>query len=450
MLRNMTGYRTLARNHDFTALWVGQTISALGSAVSMFVFPLLAFALTGSTLAAAAAEALHLLGLAGALLPAGVLADRVDRLRLLRTSSAAGVLLYGSLAAAGVAGALTLPHLLVVAALTGVAAGVFMPAETAAVRAVVGTDDLPTALSQVQARQHVASLLGAPLGGLLYAATRWLPFAADAVSYALSFVLLGRIRADLRPPAATGPRRSARADIVEGLRYAWSRPFFRVLLVWSPLVNLVVNALFFVAILRLVAAGFPPVQIGLVETAAGAAGLLGAVVAPWIIERVPTGWLTVVTTWTFVPLLVPLALWNHPAVVAAALGLGLLLNPAGNAGIGSYRIAVTPDHLQGRLQSSMQFVSMSAMPLSPVLAGALLHGLGGTGAIAVLGALTAAVALIPTLSRSVRSVPRPRAWIDEPATSMAPAASASCAAEEGEATRPGAHAGVCAGAGAAR
>ena len=82
MLRNMTGYRTLARNHDFTALWVGQTVSELGSAVSMFVFPLLAFALTGSTLAAAAAEALHLLGLAGALLPAGVLADRVDRRRL--------------------------------------------------------------------------------------------------------------------------------------------------------------------------------------------------------------------------------------------------------------------------------------------------------------------------------------------------------------------------------
>jgi MFS family permease len=430
MLRNMAGYRTLARNHDFTALWVGQTVSALGSAVSMFVFPLLAFALTGSTLAAAAAEALHLLGLVGALLPAGMLADRIDRRRLLRTSSAAGVALYGSLAAAGVAGALTLPHLLVVALLTGVAAGVFMPAETAAVRAVVTTDELPTALSQVQARQHVASLLGAPLGGLLYAVTRWLPFAADAVSYALSFVLLGRIRTDLRPPRSTAPRRPARADIADGLRYAWSRPFFRVLLIWSPLVNLVVNALFFVAILRLVTAGFPPVQIGLVETAAGVAGILGALAAPWIIERVATGRLTVLTTWAFVPLLVPLALWNQPAVVAAALGLGLLLNPAGNAGIGSYRIAVTPDHLQGRLQSTMQFVSMSAMPLSPVLAGALLHALGGAGAIAALGALIAAVALIPTLSRSVRSVPRPESWIREPGSS-ARDGGADCSANNG-------------------
>ena len=40
----MTGYRQLARNHDFTALWVGQTVSELGSRVSMFVFPLIAYA----------------------------------------------------------------------------------------------------------------------------------------------------------------------------------------------------------------------------------------------------------------------------------------------------------------------------------------------------------------------------------------------------------------------
>ena len=414
----MTGYRQLARNRDFTALWVGQTVSQLGSAVSMFVFPLLAFALTGSTLAAAAAEALHLLGLVGALLPAGVLADRLDRRLLMRASSAAGLLLYGSLAVAGATGGLGLPHLLAVALLTGVAAGVFLPAETAAVRAVVTTEELPTALSQVQARQHVASLLGAPVGGLLYAATRWLPFAADALSYLLALVLVGRIRTDLRPPAPTGPRRRALDDVVEGLRHTWSRPFLRVLLVWSPLVNLVVNALFFVSILRLIAAGFPPVQIGLVETAAGLAGLLGALAAPWIIARVPTGRLTIASAWAFVPLLVPLALWNHPVVVAAALGTGLLLNPAGNAGIGSYRVAVTPDELQGRVQSTMQFVSMSSMPLSPVLAGALLHGLGGTGAMAVLGVLTAATALIPTLSRSVRSVPRPDRWGEarEPAT----------------------------------
>jgi MFS family permease len=119
----VSSYRSLARNRDFTVLWIGQTISELGSRVSMFVFPLITFAMTGSALLAALAEAVHLLGLAATLLPAGVLADRVDRLRIMRFASGTGVLLYGSLAVAGVAGVLTVPHLLAVALLTGAGAG---------------------------------------------------------------------------------------------------------------------------------------------------------------------------------------------------------------------------------------------------------------------------------------------------------------------------------------
>jgi len=59
--------------------------------------------------------------------------------------------------------------------------------------------------------------------------------------------------------------------------------------VWAALINLSVNAVFFVAMLRLIEDGFHPVHIGLVETAAGISGILGAIVAPWIIDRFPTG-----------------------------------------------------------------------------------------------------------------------------------------------------------------
>jgi MFS family permease len=405
----VTGYRNLARNHDFTVLWIGQTVSELGSRMSTFVFPLVAFALTGSLLAAAAAEAVFLFGMAGALLPAGVLADRLDRRRIMRCASGGGVLLYASLVVAGIQDALTLPHLLVVAVLTGAAAGVFAPAEMSAVRAVVPTEDLPTALSQNQARQHVAGLLGAPLGGALYAVARWLPYAADAVTFAFSWVLLGRIRTDLSAPVSTTPRRPGH-DLAEGIRFIARHRLFRVLIVWSALTNLVVNALFFVAVLRLIEGGFVAYQIGLVETAAGVCGILGAVVAPWLIERIPTGRLTIAVAWSFVPLVVPMALWNHPAAVAAALSVGLFLNPAGNAGIGSYRMAVTPPELIGRVQATTQFVGMAAMPLAPVIAGILLSGVGGGLAVAALGGLAVAVALIPTFSASVRSVPRPADW----------------------------------------
>lgn len=437
----MARFRDLARNHDFTLLWIGSTVSELGSRVSLIAFPLLAYALTGSTGWSAAAEALYLGGMVVALLPAGVLADRCDRRRVMRAVSLGGVVLYASLVAAGLGSVLTIGHVLVVALLTGVGAGAFQPAETSAVRSVVATAELPTALAQQQARQHVASLVGGPVGGALYAAVRWLPFVANAASYLLCWLLLGRIRADLSPAEPTEPTgeaavvegvgagqaaeqaaglASVRREIASGLRFTWSRPFFRVLLIWSPLVNLSVNALFFVALLRLIRAGYPAVQIGLVETAVGLFGILGALAAPWIIDRVRTGTLTVLAAWSFVPLSIPLALWNHPLVMCAAVSLGLFVNPAGNAGVGSYRMAVTPPDLIGRVQSAMQFVSMVSMPLAPALAGVLLGLVGGAEAILALTVLTAGVALIPTLSVSVRSIPRPAQWDAAPAGPVSP------------------------------
>jgi MFS family permease len=339
-----------------------------------------------------------------------VLADRCDRRRVMRAVSLAGVVLYASLVAGGLTIGLTIGHVLVVALLTGVGAGAFQPAETSAVRTVVATEELPTALAQQQARQHVAALVGGPVGGALYAGLRWLPFAADAASYLLCWLLLGRIRTDLAAAEPAGGLSSVRREIASGLRFTWSRPFFRVLLIWSPLVNLSVNALFFVALLRLIRAGYPAVQIGLVETAVGVFGILGALAAPWIIDRTRTGTITILVAWSFVPLSIPLALWNHPLVMCASVSLGLFVNPAGNAGVGSYRLAVTPPDLVGRVQSAMQFVSMIAMPLAPALAGVLLGLVGGTEAILALTVLTAAIALIPTLSASVRSIPRPAHW----------------------------------------
>jgi MFS family permease len=406
----MSASRDLLRNHDFTVLWVGQTISELGSRMSLFVFPLLAYALTGSTLWAALAECAHLVGLCGMLLPAGVLADRLDRLRLMRLASATGFLLYVSLVAAALTIGIAMPHLLAVALLTGAGVGLFGPAETSSVRAVVPDEQLSAALAQNQARQHVAALVGGPVGGAMFGLVRWLPLAADALTYAVSWVLLGRIGTDLSAAAPDGPRTPVRQGLVDGVRFIVRRPLFRVLMVFNASLNLLMNALLFVAVLRLMQAGFPAAQIGLVETASGLFGLLGAVAAPWLIDRLLTGSITVAVAWSWVPLAVPLVFWNNPLVVAASLSAGLFFNPVGNAGMGAYRMALTPPDLQGRVQSTMQFVSMSVMPLFPVLAGVLLSTLGGGAAIAALGVLTALTALIPTLSRSVRDVPRPVVW----------------------------------------
>jgi MFS family permease len=410
MVRNMTSYRELARNHDFTILWVGETISELGSTMSLFVFPLLGYHLTGSTLVAALLEGAGLLGMAGMLLPAGILADRFDRRRLMLGASVAGALLYGSLALVGVLDVLTVPHVAAVALLTGVVQGVYQPAGLAAVRTVVSQEDLPTAFSQVQARQHIASLLGGPLGGVLYAVRAWAPFVVDTFSYLVSVVTLSRIRTDLRPHPREGAPTQPVEQVKEGYRFIWRQPFFRTLLVWSGMSNLLVNACFFVVIMRLIREHYSPAQIGLVSTCAGIGGILGALAAPYVINRARTGTLTVAVAWMCVLPLVPLIWWATPVGACVSVFLLLLLNPAGNAGIGSYRAANTPEDLQGRVGSATSFVSMGVMPFAPLLGGLLLTGLGGTGAVAVLVAATALGALVPTLSRSIRSVPRPAEW----------------------------------------
>lgn len=404
----MPGYRQLARNRDFTVLWIGDTISELGSALSMFVFPLIAYALSDSALTAALVEAAYLGGLCATLLPAGILADRVDRKRIMLASSATGCAAYTSLAVTGATGHLTLPHVVSVALVAGVAAGAFNPAQTSAIRSVVPTEDLPTALSQNQVRQHVASLLGGPLGGALYAVTRWLPFAVDAISFAIACVTVSRVRTDLSAPQRR--RESLRDQLGEGFWFMWRRPFFRTLMAWAALTNLVTNAIFFVVVLRMVQDGVPAAQIGLVSTAAGIGGILGAAIAPSLIHRLPTGRLTVLIGWMCCLPLVPLTVSSSVWTACASTFFLLLLNPVGNAGISSYRMAVTPDHLQGRIGSTSQFVSMSVMPLSPLLGGYLLEHQGGTTAITVLVVATALLATLLTSSRSIRSVPRPSEW----------------------------------------
>jgi len=404
----MTGLRALARNRDFTTLWIGETVNELGTRMSTFVLPLVGLAISGSAVTASLAEAAYLLGTVLTLLPGGVLVDRFDRRRLMMAASATGGLCYASLAVAASVGALTIPHLVAVGLVAGAAVGVFGPAQISAIRSVVPTALLPAALSQNEARQHVAGLLGGPLGGLLLTVARALPFAVNATTAAVSCWTLSRIRTDLSPTA--GRESAWLADLREGVRFVLARPFFRHLALWAALVNLVLNALLFVVVLRMARAGSHPSEIGLASAAAGVGGILGALLAPWLVARVATGRLTVLVAWSVVVPVAPLVWWAHPVVAGAALFVVLLLNPAGNAGIAAYRIAVTPAHLQGRVSSASSFLSSSVMPLAPVLGGVLLEAVGGRAATAVLLAATAGTALLATLSRPIREVPGPRAW----------------------------------------
>lgn len=403
---------SLWRNRDFTILWSGEAISAIGSSMSSFVWPLVGYYLTHSISEAALAGTAFTLGWVGCRLPAGALVDRLSRRRVMLASDVAGMLLYGSLAAALLLGHLTLAQLVIAALLTGVVSAFFSPAEQAAVRAVVPAEQLPEAFSRNQAQEHAATLLGPPVGGLLLSVARWLPFGADAISYAVSFAAITQLKAPLGAPQRdedTPPH--LRRDIAEGLRVLWSRSFFRALITSSVIMNFAANSLILVLTLKLLRAGAHPAAIGLILTMGGASGLVGAAAAPIFIRRIPNGILSIGAGVVAASALVPMAFTDNILYLGLLMMVTFFWLPASNASSQAYLMAVTPDRLQGRVGAALGFAATALMPLAPFAGGLLLEWAGGTAAMLVTSLLTLGGALVTLTSKELRTLPTPDKWM---------------------------------------
>ena len=188
----------LRRNRDFNLLWSGQVLSDLGTRVSGIAVPLLVLAVTHSPAKAGIAEFAAAAPILFLTLPAGALIDRWNRKRLLVVCDVIRTVAYASLFLAIAAGHVWFGHILAVVAIDGCGFVFFGVAERTAVKYVVPDAQLTAALGRNQARQYLALFAGQPVGGLLYALGRAVPFLFDAVSYAVSVVSLAFIRARLQ------------------------------------------------------------------------------------------------------------------------------------------------------------------------------------------------------------------------------------------------------------
>ena len=399
----------LKGNRDFAILWLGDMGSELGSAMSTLVFPLLGYALTHSTTQAALATTAFFAAGTITRLPAGALVDRWSRRRVLLVSNLASAGVLGALALLVASGSATIGLLILAAVLAGIVETFFSPAASASLRAVVPPEHLAQAYTRMQARHHVASLIGPPLGGALFAVAASLPFTVDAVSFAAFAVAVLFLRAPLPAPEVTGPRRLGK-DLAEGLRFLWSQRAARAMMLWGGIVNFAMGYVLILITLRLVRAGVAPAAIGAIDAIAAGAGIVGAAVASRHTLRLPTGATTMVTGLVLAAVVVPMAWTTDVRVIGALLALGTFVMPANNAGIGAYLSFVTPDELQGRLNSAAGFVSGGLTPFAPVIAGALLATLGGTAGTLV-GTVLVAGSLLPlVLEPSVRRLGRPAEW----------------------------------------
>ncbi|WP_435738855.1 MFS transporter [Cellulosimicrobium sp. PMB13] len=403
----------LLRNRSYMLLMSGLTTESVGAGVALFAVPLIAYGLTGSVVEAGVVAAVGQLGALLATLPAGVVADRVDRRRLVVGAAGVGAVLWATVAVTAALGSLTAWHLAAVLFGASVVGALVDPATSGAFRSVVPVPQLPTALAAAQGRDAVSTLLAGPLGGLLYAVAHAVPLAAAAVGHLATAVCTWCVREPLNGDVAEARATRPVAALREGLRFVWSVPLFRALLGLFVVINVAFGGLLIGINLELVRTGTEPVLIGLVDLAVGLGVLGGAVLAPRLVARFRAGVLVVAALGLLAAGAVAMAVLQSYAAYLLVLPPALLLVPAVNAGLSGYAAAITPPQLQGRLSSVLGLTGLAAGPLVPLVGSGLLDRYGIGPALAVLaGVLVATVAALSVV-RPLWRVGTPDTWAQD-------------------------------------
>ncbi|MER8099685.1 MFS transporter, partial [Kitasatospora sp. NPDC094016] len=430
----------LRRNLRFQALWAGQAAATLGMRVGDTAFPLLVLALTGSSTAAGAFGAVQmvatlLLGVHG-----GVVADRLDRRRVLIASDAARLVVTATVPLAMAFDRLTLAHLLLVAAAVGATIAYSGPIRLLALRSVVAPEQLPQALAQDEARMTGAALAGPPLAGFLYGLGSAVPFLGTALASLLALVAALVVRfpgrpADAQPDreTATPPNRptdaqpsgetDARPDrepggakpapesggALAGFRLLAASPLLRSALAVLLVVNLAGTALMLPVMVLLRNGGTGSAGIGLALAGEAVGALAGTVLVSRLHRLAGPGVLLLVVAWTAVPVTLAPLLPGGVATVFAALfvvGIGV---PALRVMLDLLVFRQVPDALRGRVIAATMTLLTAGMPAGTLGSGLLLDHLSPAVALASISVLLAAALLPATVSRTLRRAAWPAA-----------------------------------------
>jgi len=403
----------LRRNRDFVLLQLGQGLSTLGSTSTYVAYPLLVLALTHSPAKAGVVGFANVLPYPLFALLAGVVADRVDRKRLMIGMDLVRAAAMASVVGALAAGVLTFWQVAIVAFVEGSAFVFFNIAEVGALRSVVPGRQLPAAAAAEQSRYAAVTLAGPSLGGALFGIGRSLPFLADAVSYAFSIVSLLWMRT---PFQETRERDTAplREQIREGVAWLWANAYLRTSALIFACGNFAFSGIYLVFVVLSKRHGFSSAEIGGLIAIFGAASLTGSLLAPWISKRLSMRAIMVGNGWLNAAL-IACAIAPGPYLLLACVLPAALLSPALNAVVVGYRTAITPDHLVGRVSSVARNLAQLASPLGPLVAGLLLAAFTARTTLLVLGGLAVLIAAWTTLSPSIRNAPS-LAELDEPPT----------------------------------
>lgn len=383
----------------FPRLWLGQSVSLLGSQVTLVALPL-----TGVLTLHAGPTEMGALRVASTLpfllfgLLAGAWVDRRSRLTVMVLSSLGQALLLAVIPSLALAGRLDLQVVYAVAFLVGGLTVLFDVAYQAFLPSLVRTDSLVQANSRLETSRSLAQVVGPTVGGLLVQAlTGPIAILADVASFLFAAATLRTIPDPEAPPVA-GPRASLLHEVREGLGALLGHPVLRAIATATTLSNLTVAFatpvlfLFMIQSLHL-----SPALVGTALAVNGLGGVCGALAGPAAARRLP------------VPVILSLALVVAGAGTiliasasgSAALVVGLVF--AGEAALGfalpffnvsqlSLRQSLTPARLQARVHASSRTLTWAALPVGALVGGVLGEHLGLRPTLLVSGLGTMASA----------------------------------------------------------
>ncbi|MET8528637.1 MFS transporter [Micromonospora sp. NPDC005172] len=403
---------SLWRSRNFLLLWGGQTVSELGTRITGVAVPLLA----ADTLHASVFQVSLLTVLAWLpyllfSLPAGIVADRLDRRRLMIGCDLGRAALLLSLPVAALVGHLTLPFLYAVVGLGGVLTVLFTVAYKTLLPRLVPTDLLVDGNAKLIISQDAAELVGPTVSGALIGlvgAAR--TFLANGFAFLVSALTLILIRGapERRESAARVP---LRVELTDGLGFVRRQPLLLSILActtWSNfwvMASASIEVTFLVRELHAV-----PVQVGLVFSVSAVGGLVVGVLAARLSAWLGSArviWVAMTVPGPFY-LLMPLA---RPGWGLLLYGVGLAAFSANavlfNVAAMSYRQRITPPSILGRVNAAFLWICFGVIPLGALTGGALGTALGLRGAlwVCVLGTWAACLFVVCSPLRRMRDTP---------------------------------------------
>jgi MFS family permease len=211
----------LKKYPDFRNLWTAGLISYFGSMITYVALPFQLKELTGSYLAVGLLGVVEIVPLIIFGLYGGVLADSVDRKKMVWATEAGALILVLVLLGNSLLGSPTTLAIYLVAALFAVVDGLQRPSMDAMLPRLVSHEDLPAASALLSLRWQLGVIVGPTIGGIIFSTMSVSAgYVVDIATYLLSLFFLARVGSIARSKEAEKPSLAA---LLDGVKYAFRR-----------------------------------------------------------------------------------------------------------------------------------------------------------------------------------------------------------------------------------